>query len=154
MFKINMIKLGKILKIILWIGFFLAIPAILILPLFLQNNISMFHTMLIIYPNGFLMLGIIYQFIKLFQSLERNNPFTYDNVNILKKTGIISLIMGILWLIDLIDMIVIIQNHYINYIIVLLFLMILFIGVAIALLILSMLFKQATDYKTENDLTI
>ena len=36
----------------------------------------------------------------------------------------------------------------------LLFLCILFLGVSIALYILSELFRQATEYKKENDLTI
>ena len=40
------------------------------------------------------------------------------------------------------------------FILILGFLFILFIGVAIALYILSELFKQATEYKTENELTI
>lgn len=154
MFKLDTKKLGKILKIILILGFFISIPVILIIPYLLNNNISMLHTMLIIYPNGLLMLGITYEFIKLFKSLEENQPFTYENVKILKRTGNFSFTMSLLWLIDLLDLLFIIKNHYINYIIVLIFLAVLFFGVGIALYILSILFKQATDYKIENDLTI
>ena len=62
--------------------------------------------------------------------------------------------MSLLWLIDLFFMIFVIGNKYINYIIVLIFLAVLFFGVSIALYILSELFRQATDYKEENDLTI
>ena len=62
--------------------------------------------------------------------------------------------MSFIWIIDLILMIFLVHNTYINYIIVLLFLFILFFGVGIALFILSLLFKRATDYKEENDLTI
>ena len=51
-------------------------------------------------------------------------------------------------------MIFIIGNTYVNYIIVLIFITGLFLGVSIALYILSELFRQATDYKQENDLTI
>ena len=110
--------------------------------------------MFIVYPNGILMLCVVYQFIKLFKSLEKSDPFNFDNVNTLKKTSLVSLVIGILWIIDLIFMIFVIQNTYINYIIVLSFLALLFIGVAIALYILAELFKQATNYKEENDLTI
>ena len=51
-------------------------------------------------------------------------------------------------------MIFIIKNTYINYMIVLSFLTLLFLGVSIALLILAELLNQATIYKEENDLTI
>ena len=100
------------------------------------------------------MLGIIYQFIKLFKSLEDDKPFTLNNVIILKRTSILSLIMSIMWILDLVFMITIMKNTYINYIIVILFLSVLFFGVSIALYILKELIYQATKYKEENDLTI
>ena len=48
----------------------------------------------------------------------------------------------------------IVKNMSILVIIVLLFMFILFIGVTIALYILSELFNKAIEYKNENDLTI
>ena len=146
--------LGKFLRIILIIGFIVSIPMIGLSPFLLNHTRSRIYSMVVIYPNGAFMLGIIYQFIKLFKSLEDNKPFTYHNVKILKKTGIISLIMSLLWFIDLLFMVFIIKNTYVNYIIVLLFLTVLVFGVAIALYILAKLLRQATDYKEENDLTI
>ncbi len=62
--------------------------------------------------------------------------------------------MSVLWLIDLLFMIFIIKNTYVNYVIVLIFLLILFLGVSIALFILAELIKQATLFKEENDSTI
>lgn len=150
----NMNKLGKILKIILIIGTIVAIPIIVISPMLLNHTSKIIYSMFVIYPNGLLMVLFAYQFIKLFKSLEINNPFNFDNVNILKKGSVISLIMSILWFIDLLFMIFIIGNTYVNYIIVLIFLTGLFFGVFIALYILSELFRQATNYKQENDLTI
>ena len=147
-------KLGKILNIILTIGFVCFIPIFLLSPYMLKNNTSILYSSLFIYPNGVLMLSIIIQFMRLFKSLEKDDPFTYKNVTILYITGIISFIMSIIWILDLIFMIFIVHNTYINYIIVLLFLFILFLGVSIALFILSLLFRKATDYKLENDLTI
>ena len=146
--------LGKILKIILIIGIIISIPTIIISPLLLHHTSKRIYSMFIIYPNGLLMILIMYEFIKLFKSLEDNNPFTYNNVNILKTTSKITLIMSILWIFDLLFMIFIINNTYINYIIVLLFLSLLFFGVSIALIILSELLRQATEFKEENDLTI
>lgn len=147
-------KLGGILKAILIIVLILGIPLVFISPLFLNNTSKIMYSMFIIYPNGILMLLIVYEFIKLFKSLEENNPFTFNNTKILKETSLISLIMSILWIVDLLFMIFIMNNTYINYIIVLLFLFILFFGVSVALYILSELIKQATIYKEENDLTI
>ena len=144
-------KLGKVLKNVLIIGFIISCILLVFVPFILSN---FKYTMFIVYPNGLVMLGIIYQFIKLFKSLEDNNPFTYENVRILKITSFLSLIESFLWFIDIFFLVFIVLNTYINYIIVLLFLMLLFFGVFIALLILSELIKQATMYKEENDLTI
>ena len=154
MFPKEIDKMGNILKIIVVIGIVFSIPVIILIPFLLSNNYSILYSMLIVYPNGLLMIGIAIQFLKMFRSLEKNQPFTLDNVNILKKTGFLSFIMSGLWIIDLLIMIFIIKNTYINYIIVLLFLFILFFGVGIALWTLSLLFLQATKYKEENDLTI
>lgn len=152
--KSNNQKVGKIIKIILIIGMIISIPIMGIIPFLLKHSISLIHSMLIIYPNGILILGIIWEFVKLFKSLEMNNPFNRDNVKILKDAGTISYIMSVLWFIDLLDLLLIIKNYYINYILVLAFLVLLFITIGISLYILSALFKQATDYKEENDLTI
>ena len=154
MLNIDSEKLGKILKIVLIFTFIISIPTIIVLPFLLNHNYSIIYSMVIIYPNGILMLGIMYNFIKLFKSVEVNNPFNYDNVTIMKNSSVISFIMSMLWLIDLLIMLFVIKNTYINYILVLLFLILLFFGVSVALLLLCLLFKQATDYKVENDLTI
>ena len=147
-------KIGILLKTVLIIGLVVAIPCVIISPFLLEHTRSVIYSMIIIYPNSLLMIGITIQFIKLFQSLERNNPFNYENVRTLKLGSIISFVMSILWIIDMLFMIFMIGNTYINYIIVLVFLAILFFGVSIALYILAELFRQATDYKEENDLTI
>ena len=72
----------------------------------------------------------------------------------LKVTGIISLIGSVLWLIDFLYEIILVHSEDIVFNCTLLFLCILFLGVSIALYILSELFKQATEYKKENELTI
>lgn len=149
-----MTKLGKFLKLLLIIGAIISIPCILFSPIFLNHTSKSIYSMFIIYPNGLLMLIFIYQFIKLFKSLEENNPFTHNNVKTLKTSSIISLIMSTIWIIDLLFMIFIVGNTYINYIVVLVCLAALFLGSSIALYILSELFRQATDYKCEIDLTI
>ena len=154
MFPKEIDKMGKILKTVVIVGIVFAIPCVLLIPFLLSKNYSIIYSMLLIYPNGGLMVGIAFQFLKMFDSLEKNEPFTKKNVIILRRTGYLSFIMSVLWLVDLGIMVWIIHNTYINYILVLLFLWILFFGVGIALWTLSLLLHQATEYKEENDLTI
>lgn len=154
MLKINTEQAGKILKKIIKIAFLVAIPIIIILPFIIKRENNIIFYMSIIYPNSILMLGIMYQFIRLFSSLEKNNPFTIDNVKILSNTSKISYIMSLLWIIDLFILLFGIKNNDLNYIIVIIFLSILFFGVGVALWLLSALFQKATVYKEENELTI
>ena len=100
------------------------------------------------------LLLIANNFIKLFDSLKMDNPFTNSNVKILKNTAICSVIGSIFWLIDLLYEIILAKSTEIIFIVTLGFLCILFFGVSIALYILSELFKKATEYKEENELTI
>lgn len=146
--------LGKFLKIFLIILFIFMIPGIALSPFFLQHTRKVVYSMFIIYPNGILLLGVVYEFIKLFRSLEDSNPFNFSNVKTLNQTSLISFLISVLWFIDLLFMVFIIKNFYINYVIVLIFLSLLFLGVSISLYILAELFKKATVYKEENDLTI
>ncbi len=154
MLKMNTEQAGKILKKIIKIAFLVAIPIIIILPFIIKGENNIIFYMSIIYPNSILMLGIMYQFIRLFSSLEKNNPFTIDNVKILSNTSKISYSMSLLWIIDLFILLFGIKNNDLNYIIVIIFLSILFFGVGVALWLLSALFQKATVYKEENELTI
>ena len=147
--------LGKILKVFLQTCFFGGILLLIIWPFQLKlfglepNAIG-----LVIYPNGIALLAIVYQFIGLFDSLKNNNPFCTENVKRMKYAGIASLVEAILWGLDLTYEVMLAKVTEPLFIAVLIFLFILFIGVAIALYILSELFKQATEYKKENELTI
>lgn len=154
MLKMSTEQAGKILKRIIKIAFLVAIPIIIILPFIIKGENNIIFYMCIIYPNSILMLGIMYQFIRLFSSLEKNNPFTIENVNILSTTSKISYSMSLLWIIDLFILLFGIKNNDLNYLIVIIFLSILFFGVGVALWLLSVLFEKATNYKEENELTI
>lgn len=147
--------IGKLLKIFLQICFYCGIIILVVLP-FLLNKLgfNLGASMYVIYPNGIVLLMITHKFINLFDSLRLNKPFCEENVKILKTTGIISLIGSLLWLMDFLYEIILVYSEDIIFNCTLLFLCILFLGVSIALYILSELFKQATEYKKENDLTI
>ena len=147
--------LGKVLKLFLQICFFGGIIVLIILPFLLQMvGLHLNASAFIIYPNGIALLVIAYQFIGLFDSLKKNNPFCMENVKRLKNAGIASLAEALLWGMDLFVQTVLVKSFEPISILVLLFMFILFIGVAIALYILSELLKQATNYKEEIELTI
>ena len=147
--------IGKILKIFLQVCFYSGIIILIALPFVLNKmGFSLGASMYVIYPNGIVLLSITHQFIKLFNSLRLNNPFCEKNVKTLKIAGIICFTGAIFWLIDFLYEIILAKSEDIVFNATLMFLCILFLGVAIALYILSELFKQATRYKNENDLTI
>ena len=147
--------IGNILKTLLQIAFYGGIILLVILPFILQAfGIQLNASMYIIYPNGIVLLMIVKQFIKLFDSLKKNQPFSESNVIILKNTAKVSLIESFLWLIDLLYEIILAKAYDVLLILVVTFLSILFLGVSIALYVLAELFKEATQYKQENELTI
>lgn len=147
--------LGKFLKVILQICFYGGILLLIVLPFLLKMvGLHLNATAVVIYPNGIALLVIVYQFIGLFDSLKNNNPFCMENVKRLKCAGIASLVEAILWVLDLAYQLILAKSFDPVIILVLIFLFVLFIGVAIALYILSELIKQGTEYKVENELTI
>ena len=147
--------LGEYLKKILQIFLVLGVIISIILPFILKNNnFNLILSIIIIYPHSLFLVIIASNFIKTFDSLEKNNPFCFENVKILKQTGYISLIQSFFWMLDFI--ILLLWNKEIDIVegLIIAFMFVLFIGVAIALFILSELFKKATEYKKENELTI
>lgn len=147
--------IGKILKVFLQVCFYSGIIILVGLPFILNKlGFNLGASMYVIYPNGIVLLMITHKFINLFNSLRLSTPFCEENVKLLKVTGIISLIGSVLWLIDFLYEIILVHSEDIVFNCTLLFLCILFLGVSIALYILSELFKQATEYKKENELTI
>ena len=147
--------LGNTLKIVLQICLYIGIVILLALPFILKSfGLHLNATAYVIYPNGIAILLIAHKFIKLFESLKENNPFSDKNVKILKSIGIISIVEAMLWLSDLLFEIILAKVFDVILIVVILFLCILFIGISIASYILSELFKEAVKYKKENELTI
>lgn len=146
--------IGNILKHILQMFFYGGILIFIFLPFILQLIGIKKATMFVVYPIGLVLLVIAYKFIQLFDSLKKNNPFCDKNVKILKSTGITSAIGSLLWLIFLLYEVILAKATDIVTIVIIVFLFILFLGVSMALYILSELIKEATKYKKENELTI
>lgn len=148
--------LGNILKRFLQLCFIMGSFTAIILPFLLNKyfGLNFINCFVVIYPNAIILAILTYEFIKLFDSLRKNNPFCKENVKILKTSALISLIGSFCWLYDLILGISFMKLDYIVFIATLIFLTILFLGVSIALYILAQLIKKATEYKEENELTI
>lgn len=149
--KIIATTISILLKISIVIGVILLLCLWKILEVL---NIKFDLLVFLFYPSGILFLMLVYQFIKLFKLLKIENPFSMIMVKYLKETMWISFIIGIIILIALLLSIFVYPTYTIAVKISLTFFTILFIGVGIALYLLSELFKQATEYKEENDLTI
>ncbi len=147
--------IGKTLKLFLQICFYLGAIALIFLP-FILNKIgfNLFSSMIVIYPNGIVLLVITYKFIGFFDSLKNNKPFCDENVSIFKTSGIACAISSLLWFSDIFYELIFIETVDIIFYSILIFLCVLFFGFSIAFFILAELFKQATEYKKENDLTI
>lgn len=147
--------IGNILKILLQVSMIVGI-IILILLYWLVGEFNLHFDLfvLLIYPCGINFLYLVYQFIGLFDSLKVNNPFCLDNVKRMKNGMISSYIISILIFIALLFSVFLYNYYSLQLKVALFFMGILFFGVGIALYILSELFKEATTYKEENDLTI
>ena len=146
-------SLSNFIKIILQVFGVLGIVLLIILPWILSYYINAFRLdladsyipcLILLYSSAIPMLIIVWQAIKLFDLLKENTPFVMDNVKHLKVASICSGIISGEYLIGIFFMrsvfIVLVAGIF----------LVLWIG----LYIMSELFKQAVEYKEENDLTI
>ena len=147
--------LGNYLKIFLEVCFWVSAILLIALPFILGIfGLNIGASAFVIYPNGVVLLCIAYKFTKLFDSLKDNNPFCENNVKLQRSASKVALIGSIIWLLDFLYEIFLAKSYDIIILATLAFLCVLFFGVSIALYILAELFKQAKEYKEENELTI
>jgi len=150
----KLITVSKYVKYLLR-GFALVSILVLLSLYFVVKAINIHFDLFIcmIYPCGICFLYLVYQFIKLFDTLSNNKPFCYENVVRLKNSMVTCFVISILVLISL--LISIFYTYYsLQLRVSIIFISVLFFGVSISLYVLSELFNQAVDYKEENDLTI
>lgn len=146
--------LGSFLKILLQIVLILGIGILVSFPFIIYYaNPQINPNIVIFYPNAICLLVIVWQFIGLFDSLKKSNPFCENTVRRLGAASKASGVASVFWIFDLLYETFIV-GIVTPFILVLGFMVILFIGVTIALYILAELFKQGLEYKNENDLTI
>lgn len=146
--------LGNILKILLQIVLIFGIGILVAFPFIIYYaNPKINPNIVIFYPNAICLLLIVWQFIGLFDTLKKSNPFCENTVKRLASASKVSGVASVFWILDLIYE-AFIAKAVSPFVLVLCFMVILFIGVTIALYILAELFKQGLEYKNENELTI
>ena len=100
--------------------------------------------LILLYSTGFLALVIIYEIRKVFNTLNRQNPFMMDNVKSLKRIAQASFIISFLYIFKII---------FFNTILTIIIVMI-FIIAGLFAIIFAEVFRQAVIVKEENDFTI
>lgn len=159
-------SMSSFIKIILQILFVLGIISLFAIPIYLYIittdsgivlsllGICTFPVMVsffIIYFTAIPGIALIYQFIKLFDALKKNNPFVIENAIYLKRSSITG---GIISISYFIVAIILLSHSIFLYGLCTLLIGIIFLVFTIGTYILSKIFKQAAEYKEENELTI
>lgn len=131
--------------------FMLGIIITITLPFLLKKYVEIFNPILnyhmaliILYVSSIPAIIIVYQFIKIFGTLEQDNPFIMQNVKSLKVISICSLIIAIEYIIGIFFIVSVFE----------IILIAVFIVTWLGGYILSELLKKAIEYKEENELTI
>ena len=146
-------SISKYIKIVLILIFSFGCSVVLFLPLVTKYYIEVLRLdliefyipcLILLYLSGIPMLCIVYQFIALFGSLEKSTPFIMENAKHLKIASWCSEIIAVEYVFGI----------YVFHSIFTLIITGIFLIAWIGLYILSELFKQAVEYKEENDLTI
>jgi hypothetical protein len=97
-----------------------------------------------LYYTGILCLWIVFEMNKIFKTLNRKNPFMMDNVISLRKMSLAAFLITAAYIIK-----IIFYNSFLTIIITMIFII-----AGLFLIILAEVFKQAVEFKEENDLTI
>ena len=85
-----------------------------------------------------------FKFIKIFNTLKQDNPFTTENVKYLKITSICSLIIAVVYIVGIFFIVSVFEIIAIA----------IFIIAWLGTYVLAELLRKAIEYKEENDLTI
>ncbi len=148
-------NVGNIVSIFLYV--FAVIGILVMLFLYPLTKIFGIHYdlfIIMIYPCGISFIYLIYQFIKLFETLKINDPFCYENVTRFKKSMYCANIITIFVIIALFISIFKYNYYSLQLKVAIAFIAFLFFCFSVCFYILSCLFNKAHKYKEENDLTI
>lgn len=139
--------IGMCIKLIFVLGSIITIT----LPFLLKKYVEIFNPVLnynaaliILYVSSIPALIIVYQFIKIFGTLSKDDPFIMENVKSLKMISICSIIIAIEHMIGIFFIVSVFE----------IILIAVFIIAWLGGYILAELLRKAIEYKEENELTI
>lgn len=162
-------SISSIIKIFLIILFAICIATIITVPMVIENqgtisfkemilNEPLGMTVICIYLSGIPALIMLYQFIKIFSSLEKGEVFSRKIENSFLITSICSIAIGIIYGVNAIAMSIKIARFEYSAIITYMFFAIIvsliFLILGIGLIVLKSIYRTAIENKEENDLTI
>lgn len=162
-------SLSSIIKIFLIILFILCITSMIIVPVFAQKNDMEFLqemlfrqplgiTVIFIYISSIPALIMLYEFIKVFKSIEKGEVFNRKIEKRFLVSSICSIIIGMIYGINVFIAPIETKNFEYSSIIVYLFFSIItamiFLIFGVGLIVLKEIYKAAIINKEENDLTI
>ena len=129
------------------IGIFISLPLSLnwYISTMYQINTKIYWFLLgFLYFTGFFCLLLVNEIRKIFNTLNRRNPFMMDNVKSLKNIAISSFVIAVAYIIK-----IFVYNSFFTIILAMVFIIAGFFSI-----ILAEVFYQAIVVKEENDLTI
>lgn len=162
-------SISSMIKIFLIILFAICIAAIITVPIIVENqgtesfkqmilNETLGSTVVCIYLSAIPALVMLYQFIKIFSSLEKGEVFSRIIENRFLVTSICSIIIGVIYAINAVMMPnKIAQFEYssiITYMFFAIIVSMMFLILGIGLIVLKSIYRTAIENKEENDLTI
>lgn len=110
----------------------------------LYSSENYYFLLPLLYVTGFFCLWIVLEMRKIFNTLNRKDPFKMDNVLSLKKMAYSAFVISAAYFIK-----IFFYNSFLTVIIAMVFII-----AGLFCIILAEVFKQAVVYKEENDLTI
>lgn len=154
--------IAVILKIILVIIFLVCILSMAITPIFLKQGAitkeKLGATIICIYISSIPALVMLYQFIKIFGQLEKENIFSKAIEKRFLISAISSIIIGIIYFINTLlipsEIVGLEVTEIIVYVFFSVITAVIFLMFGIGLMILREIYKAAIENKEENDLTI
>ena len=162
-------SISSMIKIFLIILFAICIASVITVPIIVENqgigslkqmifNGILGSTVVCIYLSAIPALVMLYQFIKIFSSLEKGEVFSRKIENRFLVTSICSIVIGIIYSINAITMPnKIAQFEYsaiVTYMFFAVIVSMIFLILGIGLIVLKSIYRTAIENKEENDLTI
>lgn len=146
-------KLSKMLKVCLQVTFVIGLFITLFLGIILKqyfdwyiiyNSQYYWACVILVTPCGLSSLNILWQLIRLLETIHHKNPFVNKNVIGLKRIAVSSFVISIMFFILMFAQATVL-TFAISYI---------FLIAGFCFIVLAGLFQKAVEYKDENDMTI